>query len=427
MTASSSENAIQFEASLDAARQMDTDDPLQEYRNEYHIPKKSDGTDTIYLTGNSLGLQPKATSGMIAQELKDWQEHAVEGHFEATYPWFDYHEMFAEPAGRVVGAQPVEVVLMNTLTTNLHLMMVSFYRPKPGRFKILIEENAFPSDRYAVASQAAFHGYDPKEAILEMKPRAGETTIRTEDIEEYLEKEGESIALVMFGGVNYYTGQAFDMERITAAGQKQGCVVGFDLAHGAGNLRIHLHDWNVDFAVWCTYKYLNSGPGGVSGCFVHERHAFEPDLPRFAGWWGNDPETRFTMPAQFVPQRGAAGWQLSNAQILPMAAHWAALSLFDRAGMDALRRKSEALTGYLEFLLQRNKDFEILTPADIHARGCQLSIRIQGDAKGAVNRLKVNGIIADYRVPDVIRVAPTPMYNTFEDVLRFSEILPRLI
>lgn len=391
------------------------------------MPKHSDGSDVIYLTGNSLGLQPKSTANMIMQELKDWQEYAVEGHFEATYPWFDYHEMFAEPAGNVVGAKPVEVVVMNTLTTNLHLMMVSFYRPKPGRFKILIEENAFPSDRYAVASQAAFHGYDPKEAVVEMKPREGELSIRTEDIEEYLEREGESVALVMFGGVNYYSGQAFDMERITAAGQKQGCVVGFDLAHGAGNLRTHLHDWNVDFAVWCTYKYLNSGPGGVSGCFVHERHAFDPDLPRFAGWWGNDPATRFTMPAEFVPQRGAAGWQLSNAQILPMAAHWAALQLFDRAGMDALRTKSEALTGYLEFLLHDDNRFQILTPRDPSARGCQLSIRITGNAKGIVDQLKGKGIIADYRVPDVIRVAPTPMYNTFEDVYRFSKQLGELM
>lgn len=427
MTESSLENTIHFEASADFAGQMDENDPLKSYREEYHMPRHTDGSDMIYLTGNSLGLQPKSTSGMIMQELKDWQDYAVEGHFEATYPWFDYHEMFAEPEGKVVGAKPAEVVVMNTLTTNLHLMMVSFYRPKPGRFKILTEENAFPSDRYAVASQTAFHGYDPAEAIVEMKPREGENTIRTEDIEAYLEREGESVALVMFGGVNYYTGQAFDMQRITAAGHSQGCVVGFDLAHGAGNLHLKLHDWDVDFAVWCTYKYLNSGPGGVSGCFVHERHEFEPDLPRFAGWWGNDPATRFTMPARFVPQRGAAGWQLSNAQILPMAAHWAALQLFDRAGMEALRGKSEALTGYLEFLLRDDSRYEILTPSDPAARGCQLSIRIPGDAKGVVNKLKEHGTIADYRVPDVIRVAPTPMYNTFTDVYRFSTVLNSLV
>ena len=421
------ETRTTHERSLDYAQEMDRTDPLAEYRNKYHIPKDRDGNDWIYFTGNSLGLQPTSTSRMIEQELKDWQAYAVEGHFEAKYPWFSYHEMFAEPEARVVGAKPVEVVVMNTLTTNLHLMMVSFYRPTPERYKIVIEENAFPSDRYAVASQAHFHGYDPKEAVIELKPRNGENTLRTEDIEEFLEKEGEQVALVMLGGVNYYTGQAFEMNRITAAGHAKGCVVGFDLAHGAGNLPLKLHDWNVDFAVWCTYKYLNSGPGGVSGCFVHERHAFNPDLPRFAGWWGNDPDTRFEMPHEFVPQRGAGGWQLSNAQILPMAAHWAALQLFDRAGMKALCEKSEKLTGFLEYLLQGNSGFEVLTPNDPTQRGCQLSIRIGGNAKRTVGTLQTKGIIADYRVPDVIRVAPVPMYNTFEDVWRFVEILEAVI
>ncbi len=419
------ETTTTYERSLDYAREMDRNDPLAEYGNEYHIPKGKEGNDLIYFTGNSLGLQPKGTARMVEQELKDWQAWAVEGHFEATYPWFSYHEMFAEPEARIVGAKPVEVVVMNTLTTNLHLMMVSFYRPTQDRFRIVIEENAFPSDRYAVASQARFHGYDPAKAIIELKPREGETTLRTEDIEEYLEREGEKVALVMLGGVNYYTGQAFEMEKITAAGHAQGCVVGFDLAHGAGNLLLNLHDWDVDFAVWCTYKYLNSGPGGVSGCFVHERHAFDPDLPRFAGWWGNDPGTRFEMPREFVPQRGAAGWQLSNAQILPMAAHWAALQLFDRAGMKALREKSEKLTGYLEYLLNEREGFEILTPSDPAQRGCQLSIRIGEDAKAMVGRLMERGIIADYRVPDVIRVAPVPMYNSFEDVWRFAEEMGR--
>ena len=359
----------------------------------------------------------------MRQELEDWQRYAVEGHFDATYPWFDYHEMFAEPEARIVGARPEEVVVMNSLTTNLHLMMVSFYRPTKERYRILIEENAFPSDRYAVASQAIFHGFDPDDAIVEIGPREGENTIRTEDIEEYLATEGDRVALVMIGGVNFYTGQAFEMAPIAAAAHATGAVVGFDCAHAAGNLAMQLHDDNVDFAVWCTYKYLNSGPGGVSGCFVHERHAFSPELPRFAGWWGNDPATRFEMPDRFVPQRGAAGWQLSNAQVLPMAAHWAALQIFDRAGIDKLRAKSEQLTGYLEFLLADREGFTVLTPSDPKQRGCQLSIRIPSDAKGVVDHLRTQGVVADYRVPDVIRVAPTPMYNNFEEVWQFVEIM----
>lgn len=427
MTEVSSAAAVQYDHSPDFAHRMDQDDPLADYRSEYYIPKDSAGNDLIYFTGNSLGLQPKSAGGMIEQELKDWRELAVEGHFEAQRPWFPYHEFFSESAARIVGATPTEVVVMNTLTTNLHLMMVSFYRPTRDRYKIVIEENAFPSDRYAVASQAQFHGYDPERAIVELKAREGEVTLRTEDIEEYLEREGESVALVLFGGVNYYTGQAFDMQRITAAGHAHGCVVGFDLAHAAGNLHMHLHDWDVDFAVWCTYKYLNSGPGGVSGCFVHERHAFQPDLPRFAGWWGNDPDIRFEMPRTFVPQRGAGGWQLSNAQIFPMALHRASLDLFDRAGMEALRAKSERLTGYLEFLLKGKEGFTILTPSDPAQRGCQLSIRIPAQAKSVNDRLREAGVVADYRYPDVIRVAPTPMYNTFENVRKFAEILGEVV
>ncbi len=414
---------MNYERSREWGVEADRNDPLAGFREEHHIPVDEKGEELIYLTGNSLGLQPKGTAGMIRQELADWQQYAVDGHFDAKYPWFDYHEMFAEPEARVVGAKPVEVVVMNTLTTNLHLLMVSFYRPTKERYKIVIEANAFPSDRYAVASQAHFHGFDPSDAIVEFAPREGEDTIRTEDLEEYLEREGEKVALVMFGGVNYYTGQAFDMERITAAGHAAGALVGFDCAHAAGNLQMKLHDHNVDFAVWCTYKYMNSGPGGVSGCFVHERHSFEPDIPRFAGWWGNDPATRFDMPDKFVPQPGAAGWQLSNAQILPMAAHWAALQLFERAGIENLRAKSEQLTGYLEFLLADREGFSILTPSDPAARGCQLSIRIPSDARGMVDRLRTDGIVADYRVPDVIRVAPTPMYNTFEEVWRFAEAM----
>lgn len=415
---------MQYERTREWALEADRNDPLAEFRDEHIIPKdRASGQELIYLTGNSLGLQPRSAGKMIRQELADWAAYAVEGHFDATYPWFDYHEMFAEPEARVVGAKPVEVVVMNTLTTNLHLMMVSFYRPTKDRYRIVIEENAFPSDRYAVASQARFHGYDPEDAIVELKARDGETTLRTEDIEEYLASEGEKVALVMLGGVNYYTGQAFDMKRITAAGHAAGALVGFDCAHAAGNLRMQLHDDDVDFAVWCTYKYLNSGPGGVSGCFVHERHAFEPEIPRFAGWWGNDPGTRFEMPREFTPQKGAAGWQLSNAQILPMAAHWSALQLFDRAGIDRLREKSEKLTGYLAYLLADLDGFDLLTPSDPSARGCQLSIRIPGDATALVDRLRSEGVVADYRVPDVIRVAPTPMYNTFDEVWRFVEKL----
>lgn len=419
---------MQYERSREWAENADRNDPLAEFRSEYIIPtERGSGDELIYLTGNSLGLQPRSAAKMVMQELSDWAEYAVEGHFDAAYPWFDYHEMFAEPEARVVGAKPVEVVVMNTLTTNLHLMMVSFYRPTKDRYRIVIEENAFPSDRYAVASQARFHGYDPDDAIVELKGRDGEATLRTEDIEEYLALEGETVALVMLGGVNYYTGQAFDMKRITAAGHAAGALVGFDCAHAAGNLRMNLHDDDVDFAVWCTYKYLNSGPGGVSGCFVHERHAFEPDIPRFAGWWGNDPGTRFEMPREFTPQPGAAGWQLSNAQILPMAAHWAALQLFDRAGMDRLRAKSEQLTGFLEFLLSDLEGFTLLTPSDPSVRGCQLSIRIPGDAKSVVDCLRSFGVVADYRFPDVIRAAPTPMYNTFNDVWQFVEKLSAAI
>lgn len=416
---------LDFQPTRDAAMMLDEQDPLAAFRDEYLHPRHTDGTPMIYLTGNSLGLQPRGVRDALEQELRDWADLAVEAHFEAKHPWYGYHEMFREPAARLVGGLPGEAVVMNTLTANLHLMMVSFYRPVPGRFKILVERSAFPSDQYAVASQARFHGYDPAEAIVVMEPRAGEDLIATEDIEAYLAAHGSEIALVMFGGVNFYTGQAFHMGRIAAAARAQGCAVGFDLAHAAGNLLMHLHDWDVDFAVWCGYKYLNSGPGGVSGCFVHERHAFDPDLPRFAGWWGNDPATRFRMTPEFVPQRGAAGWQLSNAQILPMAAHKVALDLFMRAGLENLRAKSERLTGYLEFLLSGlpSGAYTIITPSDPAQRGCQLSIRINGDARALADRLRAAGVTVDHRPPDVIRVAPVPMYNTYLDAWRFVEIL----
>jgi kynureninase len=318
---------------------------------------------------------------------------------------------------------------MNTLTTNLHLMMVSFYRPTKTRYKIVVEENAFPSDQYAVWSQARFHGFDPHDAIVTLRPLEGEATLRTEEIEALLERDGAQIALVLLGGVNYYSGQVFDMQRITAAARAQGCVVGYDLAHAAGNLLMHLHDWDVDFAVWCTYKYLNSGPGGVGGCFVHERHAFDAELPRFAGWWGTEPQTRFEMRSEFVPQRGAAGWQLSNAQVLPMAAHKAALDLFTRAGMPALRAKSELLTAYLQFLIEQipGDHLRVITPSTPAERGCQLSIRLDRDARRFNEALAYEGVVADFRPPDVVRVAPVPMYNTFEDVWRFARILRELV
>lgn len=418
---------VDYSATHDFAREMDRNDPLARFREQYHLPRAVGGEPFIYLAGNSLGLQPKGAWPMIEQELKDWAKFGVEGHFEAKHPWYSYHEMFSQPLATLVGADPVEVVAMNTLTTNLHLMMVSFYRPTPDRHKILIEAGAFPSDQYAVAGQIRYHGYDPAEGVIELRPRDGEDGVRTEDIERLLLTRGNEIALVMLGGVNYYTGQAFDMERITAAARAQGCVVGFDLAHAAGNLVLRLHEWDVDFAVWCGYKYLNSGPGGVSGVFVHQRHAFDPSLPRFAGWWGVEPATRFAMNSEFMPQQGAAGWQLSNAQILPMAAHKAALDLFVEAGMEALRAKSLLLTGYLEFLIDaiEGKRYAIITPRDPAQRGCQLSIRIRGDARKLSEELKWVGVIADYRAPDVIRLAPVPMYNTFDDVYRVAHFLAR--
>ncbi|MBS1912446.1 MAG: kynureninase [Bacteroidetes bacterium] len=417
-----------FQADRASAAALDQSDPLAAFRDSYHFPRHTNGEPMIYLVGNSLGLQPKGVGEAIEQELRDWAELGVEGHFEAKHPWYSYHEIFAEPAAALVGAKPGEVVVMNTLTTNLHLMMVSFYRPTSERYKIVVEWGAFPSDKYAVWSQARFHGFDPEQAVVELHPRDGQDLLLTEDIERYLAEHGHEVALVMMGGVNFYTGQAFDMERITAAAHAAGCVVGFDLAHAAGNLDLRLHDWDVDFAVWCGYKYLNSGPGGVSGCFVHERHAFSPDLPRFAGWWGNDPGSRFEMRPDFLPQRGAGGWQLSNAQILPMAAHRVALDLFTQAGMQNLRAKSVTLTAYLEYLIDLipGDRYTIITPRDPAQRGCQLSIRTTANARDLAHRLRAAGVTVDFRPPDVIRVAPVPMYNTFLDAWRFADILATL-
>ena len=407
------------------AQELDAHDPLASYRDRFHIPKQPDGRDLLYFCGNSLGLQPRTARAYVDQELEDWARLGVDGHFDARHPWLPYHEFLAEPTARLVGAKPEEVVVMNTLTVNLHLMLVSFYRPTAERCKILVEGRAFPSDQYALKSQIAFHGFDPETAFLEMHPRAGESYIRTEDLVARLEEEGEQIALVLLGGVNYYTGQAFDMATITEAAHAQGCVVGYDLAHAVGNLELRLHDWQVDFAVWCSYKYLNGGPGCLAGCFVHERHARRSDLPRFAGWWGQNKRTRFQMGPDFDPIPGAEGWQISNPPILPMAALRASLEIFDEVGMPALRRKSERLTGYLEFLLGGFADqgVSILTPSDPNQRGCQLSVRVAENGRAVFQRLRPRGVVCDWREPDVIRVAPVPLYNRFEDVFRFAQVL----
>ncbi|MBX2991025.1 MAG: kynureninase [Bacteroidetes bacterium] len=416
---------MNFTADKKYAEQLDSEDPLKQFRARFFIPKDKNGNDVIYLCGNSLGLQPKSVRSFVEQELKDWEMLGVEGHFHAKNPWMPYHELLTEQTARLVGAKPVEVVVMNTLTVNLHLMLVSFYRPTTLRHKIVIEAHAFPSDRYAVESQIRFHGFDPKLSLIELQPRAGETSLRTEDIEDVLDADGDEIAVVLIGGVNYYTGQAFDMERITKAGQAQGCIVGFDLAHAAGNLMLNLHDWNVDFAVWCSYKYLNAGPGNIAGCFVHERHATNPTLPRFTGWWGQSKDIRFNMGPTFDPIPGAEGWQLSNPPILPLAAMRASLEIFDEVGMDALRAKSVRLTSYLEYLLNNHpsKVFSVITPADPAQRGCQLSIRTRKGGKKIFDHLMTNSVVCDWREPDVIRVAPVPLYNSFIDVFRFVEIL----
>jgi kynureninase len=412
-----------FEATADFAAQMDTSDPLRSSRKLFFVPKNADGSDVIYFTGNSLGLQPVTSRDNVLQELKDWETLGVEGHLHAKSPWLPYHEFLTDQMARVVGARSIETVVMNSLTVNLHLLMVSFYRPTPERSRIMVEKGSFPSDRYAVESQLKFHGHGSD--LIELVPRDGEATLRTDDILETIDREGDSVALILLGGVNYYTGQAFDMAAVTEAGHRKGCIVGFDLAHAAGNIELRLHDWDVDFAAWCTYKYLNAGPGGVAGAFVHERHARSFDLPRFAGWWGHDKETRFLMGPYFKPLAGAEGWQISNPPILQMAALRASLEIFDRFGMRALREKSETLTGYLEFLLDRiaNDRISIITPREPSGRGCQLSIRVKDPDKGLFDAISKRGFSADWREPDVIRVAPVPLYNSFADVYRFAGIL----
>ena len=415
--------AIVFDTSASFAAEMDARDPLASFRDQFHIPPGPDGKPSLYLCGHSLGLQPQRAREYIEQELEAWAELGVEGHFHGRYPWMPYHRLLTDNMAGVVGAKPVEVVVMNSLTVNLHLMMVSFYRPTPQRPKIVIETAAFPSDQYAFASQIRFHGFDPATSLVELTPREGEESILPEDIDALLEQEGSAIALVLLGGVNYATGQLFDMEAISRAGQAQGCVVGFDLAHAAGNVPLRMHDWNVDFAVWCNYKYLNGGPGCTGGCFVHERHAQTFDLPRFAGWWGHDQESRFLMGPAFHPMPGAEGWQLSNPSIMSMAPLRASLEIFASAGMQRLREKSQSLTGYLEFLLDQHArgNFTVITPRELDRRGAQLSIRIHQGGRSICDRLVEQGTLCDWREPDILRVAPVPLYNTYCDIHRFVE------
>lgn len=409
------------------AHDLDAKDPLRGYRDRFHVPLDRTGKPVIYFCGNSLGLMPRAAREAVTQELDDWAGLGVDAHFEGRSPWYSYHEQFREVGARLVGARPGEVVMMNSLTVNLHLMMATFYRPTRRRYKILMDWPAFPSDIYAARSQTGMHRFDPNDAIIYVKPRDGEHSIRPRDIESILEDHGDMIALVLLSGVNFFTGQFYDVGRLAETARREGCVVGLDLAHAAGNVSLSLHDWGVDFAVWCSYKYLNSGPGAVAGCFVHERHAGNPDLPRLAGWWGNDPKTRFLMHLQpeFVPVASAEAWQISNPPILSMAPLRTSLQIFDEAGMPALRAKSELLTGYLRFLIgQMPSDrYEIITPKDPRQHGCQLSILAGAHPKELFKRLDAAGVKGDFREPNVIRVAPVPLYNTFHEVWRFAQIL----
>jgi len=412
---------MNYKNTADFALSLDAKDELRKYRNEFHIPLQKNGEEHIYMCGNSLGLQPKRTKEYLNQELEDWATFGVEGHFHAKNPWMPYHEFLTESYAKIVGAKPTEVVAMNTLTVNLHLMMVSFYKPTEKRHKIIIEGDAFPSDIYAVESQIKHHGLSPATSLIKLTPRDGESAIRTEDIQTIIEREGDEISLIMLGGVNYYTGQVFDFENITKLAQAKGINVGFDLAHAAGNIKLELHKWEVDFAVWCSYKYLNSGPGSVAAAFVHERH-HSTNLNRFAGWWGHNKEDRFKMPDSFNPIQSAEGWQLSNPPILSLAAIRASLSIFDEVGMDKLVAKSKELTNYLLYLLNTidTDRIEIITPEE---RGCQLSIRVKNGNETLFDAITEKGVVADWREPDVIRVAPIPLYNSFQDVFNFYAIL----
>jgi kynureninase len=413
---------MNYENSLDFAKSLDEADELSDYRSRFYIPEVNK-KESVYFCGNSLGLQPKTVQGIIEQELKDWAGLGVHGHFEAGNPWYSYHEMCSEPLAKIVGAIPSEVVAMNALTVNLHLLFVSFYRPTAERYKIICEAQAFSSDQYAMESQVQMHGLNPDDAIIEVSPRTGENCIRHEDIIATIEAHRNSLALVFIGGVHYYTGQRFDMDAITKAGHEAGAIVGFDLAHAVGNIELNLHEWNVDFAAWCSYKYLNSGSGGVAGAYVHERH-FGEDVLRLAGWWGYNKETRFKMGKGFKPISSAEAWQLSNAPVFSMAAHKASLDIFSEVGMEKLFEKRDKLTGYLEHLIKTNApDVEVTTPAEPGERGCQLSMEVASNGKERYEALGKAGIVADWREPNVIRVAPVPLYNTFEDVFKFGQII----
>lgn len=425
---------MNFQNTREFAQQLDAQDELFKYRDEFIFPTVN-GTKVIYFTGNSLGLQPKRTKAYVDEVMNDWANLAVEGHFYADKPWWDYHERFAAPLSGIVGAKPSEITVMNTLTVNLHLMMVSFYRPTQKKYKILCEEKAFPSDQYMFQSQAQFHaqhlGINPSEIIVEIKRREGEHNIRVEDILAKIEEVGDELALVLIGGVNYYTGQVFDMKTITAAAQKTGAYVGWDLAHAAGNVELQLHDWNVDFACWCSYKYMNSGPGNASGCFVHEKHHHDNDLPRFAGWWGHNKERRFKMEPDFDPVHGADGWQISNLPILSLAPYLASVEMFAEVGMPKLIKKRNLLTSYLEFILHEidkeidGTEFEIITPQSQEERACQLSVYLHGQGRSLFEYLMKSGVITDWREPNVIRLAPAPFYCSFEDMYEFGQILKK--
>ena len=418
-----------FENTREFAKSLDAQDELRKYRDEFHFPHVN-GKQVIYFTGNSLGLQPRSAKKFVDEVMNDWANLAVEGHFYAEKPWWDYHERFANPLSKLVGALPAEVTVMNTLTVNLHLLMVSFYRPTKSRYKIICEEKAFPSDQYMFQSQVHFHGYKTEDAIVEIKRRNGEHNIRLEDVLAKIEEVGEELALVLIGGVNYYTGQVFDMKTITAAGHKAGAYVGWDLAHAAGNVKLELHDWNVDFAAWCSYKYMNSGPGNASGCFVHEKHHHDAALPRFAGWWGHNKERRFKMEPTFDPVHGADGWQVSNLPVLSLAPYLASVDMFDEIGMDVLIEKRNLITSYLEFILQEidkevDSTFEIITPSNPAERASQLSVLLHGEGRSLFDYLMENGVITDWREPNVIRLAPVPLYTSFADMYEFGQILKR--
>lgn len=421
---------MNFENTREFAQQLDAKDELRKYRDEFFFPKVN-GKQVIYFTGNSLGLQPKRTKAYVDEIMTDWANLAVEGHFYADKPWWDYHERFAAPLSAIVGAKPNEITVMNTLTVNLHLLMVSFYRPTEKKYKIICEEKAFPSDQYMFQSQVKFHGLDPKDAIVEVKRREGEHNIRLEDVLAKIDEVGDELALVLIGGLNYYTGQVFDMKAITAAGHKYGAYVGWDLAHAAGNIELKLHDWNVDFAVWCSYKYMNSGPGNASGCFINEKHHSNPDLPRFAGWYGHNKERRFKMEPDFDPVKGADGWQISNLPILSLAPYLASVEMFAEVGMEKLIAKRNLITAYLEFILHEvdkeieGTEFEVITPQNQSERGCQLSVFLHGQGRDLFEYLMKNGVITDWREPNVIRLAPVPFYCSFEDMYEFGQILKK--